>query len=96
MRDTKRDTGRGKSRLHAGSPMQDSIQVSRITPWAEGGAKLLGHPGCPDLICSKETKTLGWGLEGRSQAGWLAGLEGRSTTIAPSRCLPVSPELALP
>ena len=22
--------------------------VSRITPWAEGGAKLLSHPGCPD------------------------------------------------
>ena len=20
--------------------------VSRITPWAEGGAKLLSHPGC--------------------------------------------------
>ena len=23
--------------------------VSRITPWAEGGAKLLSHPGIPDL-----------------------------------------------
>ena len=22
-------------------------QVSRITPWAEGGAKPLSHPGCP-------------------------------------------------
>ena len=22
-------------------------QVSRITPWAEGGAKSLSHPGCP-------------------------------------------------
>ena len=22
-------------------------RVSRITPWAEGGAKLLSHPGCP-------------------------------------------------
>ena len=25
-------------------------QVSRITPWAEGGAKLLSHPGCPQLL----------------------------------------------
>ena len=23
------------------------LGVSRITPWAEGGAKLLSHPGCP-------------------------------------------------
>ena len=22
-------------------------QVSRITPWAEGGTKPLSHPGCP-------------------------------------------------
>ena len=38
MKDTERDrdTGRGRSRLHAGSPMWDSIRVSRITPWAEG------------------------------------------------------------
>ena len=25
-------------------------QVSRITPWAEGSAKLLSHPGCPSRI----------------------------------------------
>ena len=43
------ETGRGRSRLHAGSPMWNSIWVSRITPWAEGGAKLLSHPGCPEL-----------------------------------------------
>ena len=50
QRDTERgrDTGRGRSRLHAGSPMWDSTRsrVSRITPWAEGGAKPLSHPGC--------------------------------------------------
>ena len=23
------------------------FRVPRITPWAEGGAKLLNHPGCP-------------------------------------------------
>ena len=34
-RERGRDTGRGRSRLHAGSLTWDSIQVSRITPWAE-------------------------------------------------------------
>ena len=24
--------------------------VSRITTWAEGGTKLLGHPGCPVIF----------------------------------------------
>ena len=24
-------------------------QVSRITPWTEGGAKPLSHPGCPNF-----------------------------------------------
>ena len=46
MRNTERERGRDtgrRSRLHAGSPMWDS----RITPWAEGGAKPLSHPGCP-------------------------------------------------
>ena len=31
-----RDTGRGRSRLHAGSLMWNSNPESRITPWAEG------------------------------------------------------------
>ena len=30
------DTGRGRSRLLAGSPMRGSIPDSRTTPWAEG------------------------------------------------------------
>ena len=41
------EAGRGRSKLHAGSPTCDSILVSRITPWAEDGVKLLSHPGCP-------------------------------------------------
>ncbi|CAD7677563.1 unnamed protein product [Nyctereutes procyonoides] len=46
-----RDTGRGRSRLHAGSLTWDLIPgVSRITPWAEGGAKPLSHPGCFVLL----------------------------------------------
>ena len=53
MRDRKRkrergrDTGRGRSCLHAGSLIGTRSWVSRITPWAEGGAKPLSHPGCP-------------------------------------------------
>ena len=39
-----KDTGRGKSRLHAGNP------TSRITPRAAGGAKPLRHWGCPGLV----------------------------------------------
>ena len=42
-----RDTGRGRSRLHAETPMWDWIRVSRIMLQAEGSAKLLSHPGCP-------------------------------------------------
>ena len=48
-RERGRDTGGGRSRLHAGSPMWESIPVSRIMPWAEGNAKLLRHSGCPGL-----------------------------------------------
>ena len=48
MRDTEtergRDTGRGRSRLPAGT----QSQVSRIIPLAEGGAKPLSHPDCPE------------------------------------------------
>ena len=31
----RRDIGRGRNRLHAGSLTQDSIWDSRITPWAK-------------------------------------------------------------
>ena len=49
MRDTERgrDTGRGRSRLHAGSPTRTR---SRITPLAEGSAKPLNHLGCPYIF----------------------------------------------
>ena len=54
MRDTKRergrDTGRGRSRLHAGSPTRDLIQVSRITPWAKGGGLTAEPPRDPPFI----------------------------------------------
>ena len=56
MRDTERergrDTGRGRSRLHAGSPMWDSILgldpgTPGSCPGPKAGAKLLSHPGIP-------------------------------------------------
>ena len=56
MRDSERgrDSGRGRSRFHAGSLTQDSIRVSRIRPWAEGGTKLLSHRGCPQMYILKK------------------------------------------
>ena len=33
-------------------------QVSRITPWTEGGAKPLSHPGCPHFLFFKLSETL--------------------------------------
>ena len=31
-----------------GAPRGTRSRVSRIMPWAEGSAKPLSHPGCPD------------------------------------------------
>ena len=49
MRDRERergkDTGRGRSRLHAGSLMWEWTPGSHAEPKA--GAKLLSHPGIP-------------------------------------------------
>ena len=43
-----RDTGRWRSRRHAGSPTWDLIPgLQDHIPCAEGGAKPLSHPGCP-------------------------------------------------
>ena len=52
MRDTQRerDTGRGRSRLHAGSPTWDPIpgpQDSRIMLQAEGRSYTTEPPGLP-------------------------------------------------
>ena len=47
QRERGRDTGRRRSRLHAGSPTWDSILISRIMHRAEGSTKPLSHPGCP-------------------------------------------------
>ena len=41
-RETGRDTGRGRSRLHAGSPTWD-----RIAPWAKGRRQTAAPPKDP-------------------------------------------------
>ena len=45
-RERGRDTERGRSSTQ-GARRGTRSQVSRITPWAEGVAKPLSHPGCP-------------------------------------------------
>ena len=37
----------GKARSMQGAQCGTRSWVSGITPWTEGGAKLLSHPGCP-------------------------------------------------
>ena len=57
MRNTEReggrDTGRGRSRFHG-----TQSRVSRIMPWAEGGAKLLSHPGCPEVVLNDKFSSI--------------------------------------
>ena len=53
MRDTEREReaqtqAEGEADSMQGARRGTPSQVSRITPWAEGGAKLLSHPGCPE------------------------------------------------
>ena len=50
MRDTKRsrDVGRGRSRLHAGSLIWDSIPDPGSRPEPKADTQLLSHPGVPD------------------------------------------------
>uniref|UniRef100_A0A8C0M2Q6 Ig-like domain-containing protein n=1 Tax=Canis lupus familiaris TaxID=9615 RepID=A0A8C0M2Q6_CANLF len=53
-RERGRDTDRGRSRLHTpGARRGTRSRVSRITPWAEGGTKPLGHRGCPHVTILK-------------------------------------------
>ena len=52
MRDTEREAktqaeGEGEAGSMQGAQPGTRSWVSRITPWTEGGAKLLSHLGCP-------------------------------------------------
>ena len=46
-RERGRDTGGGRSRLHAGSQTWDSIRTPGLCPGPKAGAKPLSHPGIP-------------------------------------------------
>ena len=51
QREKGRDTGRGRSRLHGGSPTWDSIHGAPGThPGPKAGIKPLSHPGIPEYI----------------------------------------------
>ena len=52
MRDTERgrDTGIRRSRLHAESPMWDSIPQPGSHPEPKAVAQSLNHPGVPKLV----------------------------------------------
>ena len=72
-RKRERDTGRERSRLHAGSPTWDSIQgLSRIMPWAAGGAKLLSHWGCPGDNFKRAKEIFWFLIEARASAQYCA------------------------
>ena len=52
MRDREREAEtqtEGETGPMQGARLGTGSQVSRITPWAEGGTKLLSHPGCPQM-----------------------------------------------
>ena len=79
MRDTEREAetqAEGEAGSMQGARRGTRSQVSRIRPWAEGGAKLLGHWGCPNLIFSIDEKKLTcWQL--RREWKWGDGEQGR-------------------
>ena len=50
MRNRETETkAEGEAGSMQGAQCGTPSRVSSITPWAEGGAKPLSHPGCPDL-----------------------------------------------
>ena len=57
MRETEREAetqAEGEAGSMQGTLCGTRSGVSRITPWAEGGAKPLGHQGCPPLKVLKQ------------------------------------------
>ena len=61
MRDTQRKRQRHRQReKQQGAQHGTQSRVSRITPWAEGGAKSLSHPGCPKSFNFNPTSTRSW------------------------------------
>ena len=64
MRDTQREAetqAEGEAGSMQGAPCRTRSQDSGIMPWAEGGAKLLSYPGCPNSSFSLSASA--WGLQ---------------------------------
>ena len=58
-------------------------QVSRITPWAEGRAKLLKHPGCPPICILKTDILSQLGIEWLLSVSVICDGENNLITIGP-------------
>ena len=61
MTDTQREAetqAEGEAGSMQGARRGTWSEVSRITPWAEGGAKPLGHRGCPIFNFLKKLHTV--------------------------------------
>ena len=79
MRDTETQA-EGEAGSMPGAQRGTRSRDSRITPWAEGGAKPLSHPGCPQLffffrfyLFEREQAQAEGGAEGEGEAGsWLS------------------------
>ena len=59
MRDIEREAetqAEGEAGSMLGARHRTRSWVSRVTSWAEGGTKLLSHPGCPKIQILEENR----------------------------------------
>ena len=84
-----RDTGGVRSRLHAGSPTQDSIPDSRIAPWAKGRRQTLSHPGIPRADFELEWNWTKIEVRNNARVTWLTDpINDGSVVLTEKTCLP--------
>ena len=70
-RERGRDTGRGRSRLHAGSPMWGLDPGSPgLRPGPKARAEPLRHPGIPPLEDFKQESNIMWFRPQKGQSNW--------------------------
>ena len=77
MRGTEREAetqAEGKAGSMQGARRGTPSRVSRITPWAAGGAKPLSHWGCPRNNFLRPSKLFLWGVGGEVTWGFLTRL----------------------
>ena len=61
MRDIEAETqAEGEASFMQGACHETPSRISRITPWDEGGAKPLSHPGCPSINILNEWLNNNW------------------------------------